>query len=235
MLRLMQSLTDQDRLAAIQLRIDQALQTAGRPAGACQLIVVSKTQSAERLVPLVQAGSIELGENYLSEAVPKIEALPKGQIWHYIGSIQSNKTRPIAEHFDWVHTLDREKIAQRLNDQRPGDRPPLNVLIQVNLDGEASKAGCAPEQVQALADAIAGLPNLCLRGLMSIPKADQSDPGQPHRRLAALLDSLKPAHPTCDCLSMGMSGDLEPAVLAGATHVRIGTAIFGPRPAKEAV
>ena len=229
----MHSPTDLDRFDSIQTRIDQALQSAGRSPGACQLIVVSKTQPAERLRHLVQDRSIELGENYLSEALPKIEALPKDQIWHYIGSIQSNKTRPIAEHFDWVHTLDRAKIAQRLNDQRPANLAPLQVLIQVNVDNEDTKAGCQPQDIETLADAIAALPRLTLRGLMSIPNARQDDPGAPHRYLAQLLEPLSAKYPQCDCLSMGMSGDLEPAVTQGATHVRIGTAIFGPRPPKD--
>ena len=233
MFRAMTQATDFTRLAAINARISDALMAAGRPVDACQLIVVSKTQSAERLLPLVQDHRIELGENYLSEALPKIAALPQGQIWHYIGAIQSNKTAPIAEHFDWVHTVDREKIARRLSDQRPEHRAPLNVLIQVNLDGEASKAGCEPNQVAALAEQISQLPRLNLRGLMSIPAPNQTDPAAPHRALAQLLAPLNEKYPQCDCLSMGMSGDMEAAIVSGATHVRVGTAIFGPRAPKD--
>ena len=223
MFRVMSSPDDIQRFDHIRRRIDNALASAGRAPESCQLIVVSKTQSADRLAPLVQARQIELGENYLSEALPKIEALSDSQIWHYIGAIQSNKTAPIAQHFDWVHTVDRTKIATRLNDQRPESLAPLQVLIQVNIDEENSKAGCRPSEANGLARHIENLPRLRLRGLMSIPAA-------PHRALAALLETLKPHHPHANCLSMGMSGDLEPAIAAGATQVRIGTAIFGPRP-----
>lgn len=226
----MSSPDDISRFDHTRRRIDDALASAGRAPESCQLIVVSKTQSADRLAPLVQARQIELGENYLSEALPKIEALPDSQIWHYIGAIQSNKTAPIAQNFDWVHTVDRTKIATRLNDQRPETLAPLEVLIQVNIDEEDSKAGCRPAEVRDLARHIENLPRLRLRGLMSIPAANQQDPEAPHRALAALLETLKPHHPHADCLSMGMSGDLEPAIAAGATQVRIGTAIFGPRP-----
>lgn len=225
----MSSPDDIQRLDQICDRIDHTLAEAGREPGSCRLIVVSKTQSADRLAPLVQARTVELGENYLSEALPKIEALADSQIWHYIGAIQSNKTAPIAQHFDWVHTVDRTKIATRLNDQRPEHLAPLEILIQVNIDEEANKAGCRPEEVNDLARHIKNLPRLRLRGLMSIPAANQQDPEAPHRALANLLDRLKPEHPHADCLSMGMSGDLDSAIMAGATHVRVGTAIFGPR------
>jgi len=233
MFRAMTQASDFTRLAAVQTRVADALRAAGRPSDACRLIVVSKTQSAERLAPLVQHQRIELGENYLSEALPKIEALPKDLVWHYIGSIQSNKTAPISEYFDWVHTVDREKIAQRLNDQRPQGKAALNVLIQVNLDAEASKAGCHPDQVMALAHTIDALPHLTLRGLMSIPAPNPEDPADPHRRLAQLMEPLRERFADCDCLSMGMSGDMDEAIASGATYVRVGTAIFGPRPPKE--
>lgn len=149
--------------------------------------------------------------------------------WHFIGPIQSNKTADIARHFDWVHTIDREKIARRLNEQRPEQLAPLNVLIQVNIDREDSKAGVDPTEVMALADFIAGQPRLALRGLMSIPRANQDDPGAPHQALAQLGQRLTQHYPNACELSMGMSGDWAPAIDAGATMVRIGSSIFGPR------
>ena len=224
---------DKTRLAQVQSVLADDLKAAGRAPGACSLIVVSKTQSAERLAPLVQGQPLALGENYLSGAWPKIKALGNVCEWHFIGAIQSNKTADIAEHFDWVHTLDRLKIARRLNDQRPAGAKALKVLIQVNLDDEPQKAGCHPSELPELAAQIAALPNLELKGLMSIPKPNADDPGQPHRKLAQCLADLQAAHPGMTELSMGMSADMTAAVAAGATRVRIGTAIFGPRPPKD--
>lgn len=225
--------TDQHRLEQVQSQLADALSAAGRDPDSCSLIVVSKTQSAARLAPLVQGQALALGENYLSEALAKIETLGPGCQWHYIGAIQSNKTADIAAHFDWVHTLDRAKIAQRLNDQRPAQMAPLKVLIQVNIDDEPQKAGCRIDQLADLADTISACPRLQLKGLMSIPKPNPQDPARAHQRLAQCLHDLQDRHPGMTELSMGMSGDMREAVAAGATQVRIGTAIFGPRPTKE--
>jgi pyridoxal phosphate enzyme (YggS family) len=194
------------------------------------------------------AGQRHFGENYLQEAVDKIArvkemapALPYGDVeadslvWHFIGPLQSNKTRAVAEHFDWVHSVEREKVARRLSEQRPAQLPPLNVCIQVNVSGEQTKSGVTPEQALPLAAVIAGLPNLRLRGLMSIPEAtdDISLQRQRFARLRSLLQQLNQARtasqPALDTLSMGMSADMEAAILEGATMVRIGTAIFGSR------
>ena len=224
----------QNTAQALQSRLDQC----GRTHDACHLILVSKMQSADVIEPVVQGLSdhrtIALGENYLSEALEKQSQLSHLTLqWHFIGPIQSNKTADIARHFDWVHTLDREKIARRLNEQRPDDLPPLNVLIQVNIDHEDSKAGVLPDDALALARFIATQPKLTLRGLMSIPSANQVDPRAPHLKLAELLQHLQSEFPEANQLSMGMSGDWEAAVDAGATMIRIGTSIFGPRPPKE--
>jgi len=193
------------------------------------LLAVSKTQPAAAIREAFAAGLRDFGENYLQEALDKQAALADLALtWHFIGPIQSNKTKPIAEHFAWVHSVDRLKIAQRLSDQRPAGLPPLNVCLQVNVSGEASKSGCAPEDLQPLAQAVAGLPRLHLRGLMCIP-APSDDPAEQHAafaRLRALRDALGLG---LDTLSMGMSQDLEAAIAEGATWVRIGTALFGAR------
>ena len=180
------------------------------------------------------AGERAFGENFLQEALDKIAALKDcapGIEWHFIGPLQSNKTRPIAENFDWVHSVDRLKIAQRLSEQRPADMPPLNICIQVNVSGEASKSGCSPQELPALAHAVAGLPGLRLRGLMTIPEPASTDDEQrrPLRALRELADRLRADGLALDTLSMGMSADLDAAVAEGATMVRIGTAIFGER------
>jgi pyridoxal phosphate enzyme (YggS family) len=198
------------------------------------LLAVSKTQPAAAVLEAHQAGQRAFGENYVQEALDKIAALAELRNtleWHLIGPLQSNKTRVVAEAFDWVHSVDRLKIAQRLAEQRPAELPPLNVCLQVNVSGEASKSGIDPAELPALAHAVAALPRLRLRGLMSIPEpADALEAQrQPHRQLRALFDQLNAAGLALDTLSMGMSADLEAAVLEGATMVRIGTAIFGAR------
>lgn len=196
------------------------------------LLAVSKTRPAEDIRAAHALGINDFGENYLQEALPKIEALQAlGLTWHFIGPIQSNKTRPIAEHFDWVHSVDRDKIARRLNEQRPADAPPLQVCLQVNVSGEASKSGVSPADLPALAEAVLHLPRLRLRGLMAIPAATNSDAEQraAFAQLRGLFEELKPQAPDLDTLSMGMSGDLEAAVAEGSTLLRIGTALFGPR------
>lgn len=222
-----------DKLNSVQQQIDAAAAAAGRPASEITLLAVSKTRPANELRDAYAAGQRHFGENYLQESLEKIEALSELNdiTWHFIGPIQSNKTRPIAEHFHWVHSVDRIKIARRLSEQRPDNLAPLNICLQINIDGEESKAGCLPDDAQALADEIATLPNITLRGLMAIPQAT-SDPEQQanaFRRMQQLLTDLQPSHPDLDTLSMGMSGDMEAAIAQGATIVRIGTAIFGPR------
>lgn len=215
-------------------RIERAASAAQRPTDAIRLLAVSKTFPADDIRAAFAAGQRAFGENYVQEAVSKIEALAdlRTEIeWHFIGPLQSNKTRPVAEHFDWVHSIDRLKIAQRLSEQRPDTLPPLNVCLQVNVSGEASKSGVAPEDAPAVAREIASLPKLRLRGLMSIPEpaADLAAQREPHRILRELYETLRAQGVALDTLSMGMSGDLEAAVLEGATMVRIGTAIFGKR------
>jgi pyridoxal phosphate enzyme (YggS family) len=195
-------------------------------------LAVSKTKPIADIQAAVAAGQRAFGENYAQEAVDKAIALASLQLeWHFIGPVQSNKTRPLAEHMDWVHTLDREKIARRLNEQRPATAPPLNVCLQVNISGENSKAGLQGEEVAELAGIVSQLPNLRLRGLMAIPAPATSVAAQraPHRALRQLFMQLQKHYPTIDTLSMGMSGDLEAAVAEGATIVRVGTDIFGAR------
>lgn len=200
------------------------------------MIAVSKTHPAQAIREAYAAGQKIFGENYLQEALAKMAELADLPLeWHFIGPIQSNKTRPIAEHFDWVHSIDRLKIAQRLNEARPADRPPLNVCIEVNVSGEGSKSGLPPEELPALALAVMQMPHLKLRGLMAIP-APTSDIALQHqqfRMLRELSDSLIKNHIPLDTLSMGMSGDFAVAIAEGATLVRVGTAIFGPRPSKQ--
>ncbi len=219
----------------VTTRLQKNAAQAGRNANAINLLAVSKGQPAAAVETAWRAGLRHFGENYLQEALPKIAATATLDIeWHFIGHIQANKTRAIAEHFAWVHCLDRLKIAQRLSAQRPAHLPPLNVCLQVNIDGETSKEGLAPEQVAPLALAVAALPQLTLRGLMVIPAPATSVAAQrqPFRRAADLLKQLQcfsPALASLDTLSMGMSGDMEAAIAEGATWLRIGTAIFGPR------
>jgi len=196
------------------------------------LMAVSKKQPADAVRRAADEGLRDFGENYLQEALEKIQALSDLHLrWHFIGPIQSNKTRAIAEHFEWVHSVDREKIARRLSEQRPPGLPPLQLCLQVNISGEDSKSGVSPEDTLALADAIASMPRLQLRGLMAIPEASE-DPECQRRAFARLREtllSLQGKYPELDTLSMGMSGDLEAAIAEGSTIVRIGTDIFGPR------
>ncbi|MCV2368581.1 YggS family pyridoxal phosphate-dependent enzyme [Roseateles oligotrophus] len=219
-------------------RIAAACAQAGRAVQSVTLLVVSKTQPPAAIAEAFAAGEHRFGENYVQEGLDKIAALsaintPRGQLeWHLIGPLQSNKTRPVAENFDWVHSVDRLKTAQRLAEQRPAELPPLNICLQVNISGEASKSGLLPGEVAALALAVSALPRLCLRGLMAIPEpaADFESQRRPHRALASLLAELNQSLGlTMDTLSMGMSADLEAAIAEGATLVRIGTAIFGAR------
>ena len=221
-------------LEAVQQRIAQAAHAAGRDARSVELLAVSKTFPAEDVRAVHAAGQRAFGENYVQEALNKIEVLAdlRASIeWHFIGPLQSNKTRPVAEHFDWVHSVDRLKIAQRLSEQRPDHLPPLNVCLQVNISGEASKSGLSIPEAVEVAQAVAALPKLNLRGLMSIPEpADDLDSQRaPHRQLRELFERLRNDGLELDTLSMGMSSDLEAAVLEGATIVRVGTAIFGAR------
>ncbi len=215
-------------------RIARACATAQRPVQSVTLLTVSKTFSAAHVREAHAAGERRFGENYVQEAIEKIEALAdlrRDIEWHLIGPLQSNKTRVAANAFDWVHSVDRLKIAERLSEQRPADLPPLNVCLQVNVSGEASKSGVAPEALPALAHAVAQLPGVRLRGLMSIPEPSDDPAAQaaPHRALHALYVSLQREGLALDTLSMGMSGDLEAAIAEGATLVRVGTAIFGRR------
>ena len=196
------------------------------------VLAVSKTQPPEAIRAAHAQGLNHFGENYVQEALDKMAVLHDLPLtWHFIGPIQSNKTRPIAEHFQWVHSLEREKVARRLNDQRPEDQSPLQVCIQVNISGETSKSGIEPAQLQNLARTIDALPRLRLRGLMAVPAAT-GDRAEQHRAFAAmraLFERLRTEFPEVDTLSMGMSSDLEAAIAEGATLVRVGTAIFGPR------
>lgn len=223
-----------DNLERVRTRIIEAAHAAGRPPDGIRLVAVSKTRPADDIAAAAEAGQRDFGENYLQEALPKIEALRGRDLtWHFIGPIQSNKTRDIAAAFDWVHSVDRFKIARRLSDQRPDDLPPLEVCLQVNIDDQASKSGVAPADAAALARAVAELPHLRLRGLMAIPAPSDDPEAQraPFAALRRLRDELNAAGLSLDTLSMGMTGDLEAAVAEGATIVRVGTAVFGERPA----
>jgi len=225
------------KLQAVHKSINSATAMASRPRDSVMLLAVSKTFGADAVLEAAAAGQRAFGENYLQEALEKMAVVNAstaavGDIeWHFIGPIQSNKTRPIAEHFDWVHTIEREKIAQRLSDQRPPELPPLNVCLQVNISGEASKSGVVPEQAMAVAQAIAALPRLRLRGLMAIPEptADVAQQRAVFRQVRELFVQLQEQGLTLDTLSMGMSADMEAAIAEGATIVRIGSAIFGQR------
>lgn len=214
---------------AARQTIAVSAQACGRNPDDVHLVAVSKTKSATLIRAAAAAGCTDFAENYLQEAVPKIHELAElGLTWHFIGAIQSNKTQLIAQHFDWVHTVARAKIAQRLSAQRPSGGP-LNVTIQVNIDEDPAKAGVAPEDARALLEGIADLPNLRVRGLMTVLRRE-SQPLASYQRLAALFASLANHAPTCwDTLSMGMSADFPDAIAAGATHVRLGTILFGPR------
>lgn len=224
-----------ESLASARERLRRALEDAGRSPTSATLLAVSKTKPAEMLREVWQHDQREFGENYLQEALDKQAALEDldGIVWHFIGPLQSNKTRAVAEQFAWVHSVDRLKIAKRLSEQRPAALPPLNVCLQVNISREATKSGVLPEDALALAQEIAALPGLALRGLMAIPAPAETleEQRQPLAALRQLLEELQAALPEAplDTLSMGMSDDLEAAVLEGATLVRLGTAIFGAR------
>ncbi|MDF3933018.1 YggS family pyridoxal phosphate-dependent enzyme [Pseudomonas citronellolis] len=218
-----------ENIAKVRTRIREAEQACGRAPDAVRLLAVSKTKPAADIRAAHACGLVDFGENYLQEALGKqAELADLALTWHFIGPIQSNKTRPIAEHFDWVHSVDRLKVAERLSAQRPAGLPPLNVCLQVNVSGEDSKSGCSPQDLPALAHAVAALPNLKLRGLMAIPEPTEDVAAQraAFARLGELLTALNLG---LDTLSMGMSHDLEAAIAEGATWVRIGTALFGAR------
>lgn len=213
--------------------MDVAATSAQRALSDLRLLAVSKKQTTASIRALAEHGQTSFGENYVDEAVAKMDELADlGLEWHFIGPIQSNKTRALAERFDWVQSVDRAKLVRRLNDQRPQDRPALNVLIQVNLDGEEQKAGCAPDAIKSLAEEIAAAERLKLRGLMAIP-APRDDPqaqAEVFARLRGYFDALAAAYPSVDTLSAGMSADLEAAIASGSTMIRVGTDLFGPRP-----
>jgi PLP dependent protein len=230
----------QDNLVKVQERISEAAKASGRSVTDISLLAVSKTFPASDVRLAYQAGQRSFGENYVQEGVSKIDELSDIRAkleWHFIGPLQSNKSRDVAENFDWVHSIDRLKIAQRLNDQRPSELPPLNVCVQVNISGESSKSGVEPEEVADLCIAIAQMPHLRLRGLMSIPEPtdDEDQQKADHHQLYSIYNTLK-QHPSLqtasvqlDTLSMGMSSDMSAAIAEGSTMVRIGTAIFGKR------
>jgi PLP dependent protein len=220
-------------LQAIRARIEAACNAAGRDPRTLNIVAVSKTFPIDAIRDAARAGQCEFGENYAREGSEKVHALSDaGLVWHYIGPIQSNKTGTIAQDFDWVHTIDREKIARRLSDARDAHRAPLKVCIQVNVSGEATKSGVAPDAVAALARQVAALPRLQLRGLMAIPEPT-TDVALARRRFAQvreIKEDLNREGLSLDTLSMGMSADFEAAIAEGATLVRIGTAVFGERP-----
>lgn len=227
-----------DNLQAVLSRIARAADAAGRSPESVRLLAVSKTKPLADVLTAAQAGQHAFGENYAQEGVEKLlgasaaSALPDRKLeWHFIGPLQSNKTRLVAEHFDWVHSVDRLKIAERLSAQRPPSLPPLQICLQVNVSGEASKSGCQPADVPALCALIAALPHLQLRGLMTIPEPvdDMAAQRRPFRQLRELALQVQATGIALDTLSMGMSHDLEAAIAEGATLVRIGTAIFGER------
>ena len=223
------------RYQGLSERITQSVLQAGRQPHSVHLLAVSKTFPADQVAAVAALGQRDFGENYVQEGVDKIAALKSvaGLVWHCIGPLQSNKTRQVAEHFDWVHSVDRPKIAQRLSEQRPAHLPPLQVCLQVNIDGGPTKAGVAPADALALAQAVVALPRLQLRGLMTIPDPVAGFDAQValHAQAKRLFDELQAALglPNFDTLSMGMSADLEAAIQAGSTMVRVGTAVFGAR------
>jgi PLP dependent protein len=233
----------EQNLAVVHARIQQSCHKVGRSVDAVTLLAVSKTVSLENIRSAIAAGQRDFGENYIAEGVEKIEALAATRTkfdlqWHCIGPVQSNKTRLVAQHFDWVHTLDRIKIAERLNAQRPFDAKRLQVCIQVNIDGSKSKAGISPDEVLALANEVTKLPRLQLRGIMAIPDLLPESTLTATNSIAVkaiytpatiIFNQLKVLYPEVDTLSIGMSADLEPAIAAGSTMVRVGSAIFGSR------
>jgi len=221
-----------ENIRAVRERIRAATERAGRTVDSVTLLAVSKSHPADLLRAAAHEGVEHFGESYVQEALPKIETLRGLELtWHYIGQLQGNKTRPVAEHFAWVHGVDRLRVAQRLSDQRPFHAPPLNVCLQVNVGGEASKGGVSPQELPALAAAVAALPRLRLRGLMCLPPPEDDAARQRHwfAETARLQGSLHLPGTRLDTLSMGMSTDFEMAIEEGSTIVRIGTALFGPR------
>ncbi|MDH3376399.1 MAG: YggS family pyridoxal phosphate-dependent enzyme [Gammaproteobacteria bacterium] len=223
------------RLADVRARIRRAERQFGRPLGSVSLIAVSKTKNSAAIRAAAALGQRDFGENYVQEFLGKaIELADLSLCWHFIGHLQSNKTREVAAHCDWIHTVDRERVARRLNDQRPSERSALNVCIQVNLHNESNKAGVAPEKLEALAAAVRDMPRLRLRGLMAIPEAETDFQRQrkTFAEIHQIAEELRQRGTDLDTLSMGMTGDMEAAIAEGATHVRIGTAIFGPRAAR---
>jgi PLP dependent protein len=225
-----------EKLQAVDDSIVAAARAAGRTPEQVSLLAVSKTFPAAAVLEALAAGQNRFGENYLQEALDKMAAVQAGAPgraveWHFIGPIQSNKTRPIATHFDWVHTVERLKVAQRLSEQRPPELAPLNICLQVNISGEASKSGAAPAELPALARAVAALPRLRLRGLMAIPEPQHDVALQraAFGKVRALFEALRAEGFDLDTLSMGMSADMQAAIAQGATIVRVGTAIFGSR------
>lgn len=228
--------TVQQNLQDVRLRISAAALRCARRPEEITLLAVSKTKPASAIAEAIAAGQRAFGENYVQEGVEKIQRfrqqLPDVALeWHFIGPLQSNKSRLVAEHFDWCHTVDRLRIAQRLSEQRPASLPPLNVLLQINISQEASKSGILPDELPALATAVAALPRLRLRGLMAIPAPESDHQRQlaVFRQMADLFQQLKANHENVDTLSMGMTDDMAAAIEAGSTLVRIGTAIFGAR------
>jgi len=233
--------TIEQQLQQVRQRLHAACAAVGRPAEAVTLLAVSKTFGPDAVAEALAAGQRQFGENYIQEGVEKILSLAQhparaDMAWHCIGPIQTNKTRLVATHFDWVQSIDRLKIAQRLSEQRPEHLPPLQVCVQVNVDAGANKSGVSPDELPALASAVAALPRLTLRGLMCIPEPapDFEAEKAVFLRVRGLFDQLRGQGLTLDTLSMGMSADLEAAVAAGATMVRVGTAIFGGRPPRAA-
>ncbi|MBI1889837.1 MAG: YggS family pyridoxal phosphate-dependent enzyme [Burkholderiales bacterium] len=224
------------RLTATQQRLREAARTAGRDPASVLLLAVSKTQAPDVIQTAYAAGLRAFGENYIQEAVEKQPLLPADIEWHCIGPVQSNKSKLVAEHFAWCHTIDSLKLAERLNNQRPSALPPLNVCIQLHVGGEDNKSGIGADEILEVAAAIAKFPRLRLRGLMTIPPASD-DPTEQRRWFAEareVYEQLRAQHATVDTLSMGMSGDLEAAIAEGSTMIRVGSALFGPRPVKAA-
>jgi PLP dependent protein len=228
--------TIHDNLLAIRNEIETIASKCKRDPNTIELIAVSKTKPVQQITEAINAGQFSFGENYVQEGIEKIQYFKKTMpskllTWHFIGPLQSNKSKLVAENFDWMHTIDRFKIAQRLNDQRPTSMAKLNVLIQVNISQEVSKSGVAPEEVAGLVKQIIALPNLNLRGLMAIPEIEDDFGKQLNvfTKMQKLLHSLQADYPFMDTLSMGMSSDMQAAIVAGSTMVRIGTAIFGAR------
>ncbi len=221
-----------DHITKLEERVRRSSQKSQFGNSDILVLAVSKTRPAQDIRAAYAAGMSHFGENYLQEALAKMEALSDLDLtWHFIGPLQSNKTRPVAERFDWVHTVDREKIARRLSAQRPPELPPLNVCLQVNISGEATKSGVDLDALPELAAQVRDMPGITLRGLMAIPAPAQGEEAQrrPFRALREAFEALRTSCPAMDTLSMGMSGDFEAAIAEGATLIRVGTALFGPR------